>query len=271
MLSGAPGISGGAPSLTEIIRLSVSPLLLLSEQSVLPVFIRIFLYRYIDRSSMSVFPTPMTAADVVVEAKEVAYQGFFRMEKLTIRHKRFNGEWMGPFTRELFERGQAVCVLLFDPEKDAVVLLEQFRVGALADDRSPWLIELVAGMVEEGETPEDVALRESEEEAGTVPTKLIPVCDYWVSPGGTSEKVAIYCGLIDSEGMGGLHGLDDEHEDIRAFVVPFDDAYRAVEDGTINNAATIMALQWLKINHASVVISDSADNGADQENFHAPC
>ena len=108
MLSGAPGISGGAPSLTEIIRLSVSPLLLLREQSVLPVFIRIFLYRYIDRSSMSVFPSPMTAADVVVEAKEVAYQGFFRMEKLTLRHKRFNGEWMGPFTRELFERGQAV-------------------------------------------------------------------------------------------------------------------------------------------------------------------
>ncbi|MEC9409465.1 MAG: NUDIX domain-containing protein, partial [Pseudomonadota bacterium] len=119
---------------------------------------------------MSVFPSPMTAADVVVEAKEVAYQGFFRMEKLTLRHKRFNGEWMGPFTRELFERGQAVCVLLFDPRKDAVVLLEQFRVGALEDERSPWLIELVAGMVDEGETPEDVALRESEEEAGTVPT-----------------------------------------------------------------------------------------------------
>ena len=141
---------------------------------------------------MSVFPSLMTAADVVVETKEVAYQGFFRMEKLTLRHKRFNGEWMGPFTRELFERGQAVCVLLFDPRKDAVVLLEQFRVGALEDERSPWLIELVAGMVEEGETPEDVALRESEEEAGTVPTRLIPVCNYWVSPGGTSEKVAIF-------------------------------------------------------------------------------
>jgi len=206
---------------------------------------------------MSAFPSPLTVDDVRLEKKEVVYQGFFRMEKLTLGHKRFNGEWMGPFSRELFERGQAVCVLLYDPARDAVVLVEQFRVGALNDERSPWLIELVAGMVEEGETLEEVALRECTEEAGAAPERLIPVCDYWVSPGGTSEKVAIYCGLIDSAEFGGLHGLDDEHEDIRVFTVPFDDAFKAVEQGIINNAATIMAIQWLKIHHSEYCVADS--------------
>jgi len=200
-----------------------------------------------------VFPQPLNHDDVKVESKEVVYQGFFRMEKLTLSHRRFDGSWMGPFTRELFERGQAVCVLLYDPAKDVVVLTEQFRIGAVEDSRSPWLIELVAGMVEKGESYEDVALRESEEEAGCVPTKLIPICDYWVSPGGTSEKVAVYCGLVDSEGLGGLHGLDEEHEDIRVFAVPFAEAYNAVEQGIINNAATIMALQWLKIHHSDFI------------------
>lgn len=198
---------------------------------------------------MSSFQQPMRAEDVKIGKKEVVFQGFFRMEKITLGHRRFNGEWLGPFTRELFERGEAVCVLLYDPARDHVVLTEQFRIGAIEDDRSPWLIELVAGVVEAGETYEDVAQRESQEEAGCVPSKLIPICNYWVSPGGTSERVALYCGLINSEGVGGLHGLDDEHEDIRVHNVRFDEAYEAVESGIINNAATIMALQWLKINH----------------------
>lgn len=202
---------------------------------------------------MSSFSVPMGTTDVKVEKKEVVYQGFFRMDKITLGHRRFNGEWLGPFTRELFERGQAVCVLLYDPVRDRVVLTEQFRIGAIEDERSPWLIELVAGMVEEGETYEDVALRESEEEAGCVPSKLIPICNYWVSPGGTSERVAVYCGLVDSKGLGGLHGLDDEHEDIRVHNISFTEAYQAVESGDINNAATIMALQWLKIHHQNMI------------------
>ena len=202
---------------------------------------------------MSSFPAPMGTKDVKIEKKEVVYQGFFRMDKITLGHRRFNGEWLGPFTRELFERGQAVCVLLYDPARDRVVLTEQFRIGAIEDERSPWLIELVAGMVEEGETYEDVAVRESEEEAGCVPSTLIPICNYWVSPGGTSERVAVYCGLVDSEGLGGLHGLDDEHEDIRVHNISFTEAYQAVESGDINNAATIIALQWLKIHHQDMM------------------
>lgn len=193
-----------------------------------------------------------SGADVEIVDNKRVFDGFFAVDKLTLRHKRFDGSWSGPFTRELFERGEAVCVLLYDPQRDCVVLAEQFRPGALADERSPWLLELVAGMVEAGESYQQVAERETEEEAGCQFYQLIPICNYWVSPGGTSERVQLYCGLIDSQGVGGIHGLEDENEDIRLHTLSFAQAYQAVESGCINNAATIMALQWLKIHHSEL-------------------
>ncbi|WP_430460589.1 NUDIX domain-containing protein [Thalassolituus sp. LLYu03] len=197
-------------------------------------------------------PDTFGPQDVEIAGVETGYQGFFRIDKIRLRHKTFAGGWTGEFTRELFERGEAVCVLLYDPAKDVVVLTEQFRIGALADERSPWLLELVAGMVEEGESYEAVAERETFEEAGCHFYRLLPVCRYWVSPGGTSERVQIFCGLIDSDGVGGLHGLAEEHEDIRLVSLPFAEAWQALEDGVINNAATIMALQWLKLHQAEL-------------------
>lgn len=192
-------------------------------------------------------PDPFSADDVEVTRTETAYQGFFRIDRIHLRHRTFAGGWTGEFSRELFERGEAVCILLYDPFRDCVVLTEQFRIGALNDERSPWLLELVAGMVEEGESYEEVAARETAEEAGCSFYQLLPVCRYWVSPGGTSERVQIYCGLIDSEGVGGIHGLEHENEDIRLVSLSFGEAWQALENGLINNAATIMALQWLKI------------------------
>lgn len=185
--------------------------------------------------------------DVIVETREVVYQGFFRMEKLTINHKTFAGGWTGPFTRELFERGEAVCVLLYDPNRDELIFTEQFRVGVVGSEQSPWLVELVAGCVEEGESYEDVASRETLEEAGCSFYELIPICRYWVSPGGTSERIQLYCGLIDSTGVGGIHGLAEEHEDIRLCRMDFAQAWEQTGLGRINNAAAIIALQWLKI------------------------
>ena len=145
--------------------------------------------------------------DVEIAAREVAFKGFFRIETIRLRHRTFAGGWTGYFERELFERGEAVCVLLFDPQRDCVVLTEQFRIGALADEHSPWLLELVAGIVEPGESYADVAQRETAEEAGCTFNELLPICNYWVSPGGTSERVQLYCALIDSAGVGGVHGL----------------------------------------------------------------
>ena len=185
----------------------------------------------------------------IVERKSM-YKGFFELEELSVRHRLFGGGWSDTFSRELFKRGHAVVVIPYDPRRDEVVLIEQFRVGALEDGRSPWLLELVAGIVEEGESDEDVANREAQEEAGCEIKALEPVCEYWVSPGGTNETIAIYCGWVDTEGVGGIHGLPHENEDIRVEVVSSEVAFAALEDGTINNAASIIALQWLQMNRS---------------------
>ncbi|MBU2874072.1 NUDIX domain-containing protein [Marinobacter salexigens] len=193
-------------------------------------------------------PFQFKASDVKVEKRETVFQGFFRMDKLWLTHPRFDGRSMPQFTRELFIRGDATCVLPYDPERDEVVLLEQFRLGALGREQSPWLLELVAGMNEDGETSEEVAQREAEEEAGLSFSKLEKICDYLVSPGGTTEMVYLYCGKVSTESAGGLFGLEEESEDIRAHVVSANEAIAMISDGRINNAAAIIALQWLELN-----------------------
>lgn len=193
-------------------------------------------------------PFQFSADDVTIEKRETVFQGFFRMDKLWLTHPRFDGGQMPVFTRELFLRGDATCVLPYDPRRDEVVLLEQFRLGALGRDQSPWLLELVAGMNEPGERPEDVASREAQEEAGLSFRRLEKICDYLVSPGGTTEMIHLYLGETSTVGAGGLYGLDHEHEDIRAHVVPAEDAIAMIHDGRINNAAAIIALQWLQLN-----------------------
>jgi ADP-ribose pyrophosphatase len=193
-------------------------------------------------------PFQFNANDVTVEKRETVFQGFFRMDKLWLTHARFDGREMPTFTRELFVRGDATCVLPYDPERDEVVLLEQFRLGALGRDQSPWLLELVAGINEDGEAPEDVAQREGEEEAGLSFSHLEKICDYLVSPGGTTEMVHLFCGQVSTADAGGLYGLEHEHEDIRAHVVAAEEAIAMIRDGRINNAAGVIALQWLQLN-----------------------
>lgn len=189
---------------------------------------------------------------VTIESRETAYKGFFSIEKIRLRHALFKGGESGLMQRELFERGEAVALLLFDAARETVVLTEQFRIGALQDGTSPWLLELVAGMVEEGESPEQVAVREAQEESGCVVDKLLPVCQYWVSPGGSSERLHVFCAGVNSAGMGGIFGLQEENEDIKVHVLSAEDAFAAVRNGRINNAATIIALQWLQLNYARV-------------------
>jgi ADP-ribose pyrophosphatase len=112
---------------------------------------------------------------VEVLSRETAYRGFFSLEKLTLRHGLFGGGMSPPITRELIEKGDVSAVLLYDPALDRVVLIEQFRVGALRDPDGPWMMEVVAGLIEAGESAEDVARREAMEEAGCAVLELVPV------------------------------------------------------------------------------------------------
>ena len=180
------------------------------------------------------------------------YAGFFHILRYRLRHRLFKGGWSRVLTRELFERGHAAAVLPYDAATDQVVLTEQFRIGALQAPCGPWLLEIVAGMMEAGETPEDVVRREAVEEIGCEVNDLISICDYYVSPGGASERIHLFCGRVDAAQAGGVHGLADEGEDIRVVVMPADDAIAQMQTGRIISAAPIIALQWLMMHRASV-------------------
>ena len=192
--------------------------------------------------------TPNRVQDVELVEKTRHYDGYFHIDVYRLRHRRFGGGWTEVMSREMFERGHATVVLPYDPARDAVVLIEQFRIGAYAAGIEPWLIEPVAGIVEAGETPEAVARREAIEEAGCELAELEPIATVMPSPGGCSEILHLFCGWVDSAGVGGIHGLAHEHEDIRAFVLPLDEALKRMAMSEYNNASTVITLQWLALN-----------------------
>ena len=190
--------------------------------------------------------------DVEVIEKTVCYQGFFRLEKYHLRHRLFSGDWSPLLTREMFERGHAAAVLPYDPVRDEIVLIEQFRPGAIDAPGGPWLMEIVAGMIETGETAEAVVKRESIEESGCIITDLIPLYDFLVSPGGTTERIALFCGRTDATTADGVHGVTEEGEDIKVHVVTFDTAMALLKSEKITAASAIIALQWLALNRDDV-------------------
>ncbi|ENA0611551.1 ADP-ribose diphosphatase [Enterobacter bugandensis] len=197
-------------------------------------------------------PVTFAKNDVEIIARETLYSGFFSMDLYRFRHRLFNGEMSGEIKREIFERGHAAVLLPFDPVRDEVVLIEQVRIAAYDTSATPWLLEMVAGMIEEGESVEDVVRREALEEAGLVVGRTKPVLSYLASPGGTSERSSIMVGEVDATTAEGIHGLADENEDIRVHVVSREQAYRWVEEGLIDNAASVIALQWLQLHYKTL-------------------
>lgn len=183
----------------------------------------------------------------IIEKRE-AYKGYFRVVSYRLRHELHAGGMSDVFTREVFERGHAVGVLPYDPVRRKVVIVEQFRIGAYAAGFEPWLTEIVAGIIDAGESPEDVARRETREETGLDVSDLILMRHYLVSPGGTSESTRVYLARVDTEGAGGIHGLDHENEDIRVMVMDVADALALLDDNRVDNALTVVSLQWLALN-----------------------
>lgn len=195
----------------------------------------------------------MTQKQFKLIAEETAYNGFFSLKKYTVQHTLYQGGWSAPLTREVFHRGNCVAVILYDVHRDEVVIIEQFRIGAIQlPQEQAWLLEIVAGAIEEGESVEDVAHREAMEEAGCEIKQLIKICDFFTSPGGTSELLHLYCGLVDSSDVGGYHGLEHENEDIAVTTMKFDEAYQLLTEGKVLSAIPIIALQWLFINRSQL-------------------
>jgi len=192
--------------------------------------------------------------DFDIQETPICYQGFFRLERYRLRHQKFNGEWGRSITRELFERGHAAAVLPYDPHTDEILLIEQFRAGALFAPGGPWLLEIIAGVIEDNETSEQVVLREAIEEADCHISNLIPLYDYLVSPGGTTERIMLFCGQVDMQTItaGSIHGNQEEDEDIKTHIVSFAHALILLHTGKINSASAIIALQWLALNRDAV-------------------
>ncbi|TPG61465.1 ADP-ribose diphosphatase [Ewingella americana] len=203
-------------------------------------------------SSLKGSPVTFGQNDVEIIARETRYKGFFSIIAYRFRHRLFSGEMSGEVLREVFERGHAAVLLPYDPQRDEVVLIEQIRIPSIDSSDTPWLLEMVAGIIEEGETVEDVARREALEEANIVVGRCKPALSYLASPGGTSERLSIMVGEVDATTAQGIHGLAAENEDIRVHVVSREQAYRWVEDGVIDNAASVIALQWLALHHESL-------------------
>ncbi|MBT3359465.1 MAG: NUDIX domain-containing protein [Rhodospirillales bacterium] len=199
----------------------------------------------------------MNKKDVEIIEKEQPFKGYFRIDRYTVRHKLFEGGWSGPVSRECLERGHAVTALLYDADLDFLVFVEQFRIGAHAahdspwwgEEASPWMTECVAGIIDEGETPENVVRREAVEEAGCEVTDLVPIMKILASPGACSETVFVYCGRTDASNAGGVHGLDHEDEDIRVVRIPAAEAFVWLDAGKFIHSATIIAVQWFRENH----------------------
>ncbi|MBI4357110.1 MAG: NUDIX domain-containing protein [Gammaproteobacteria bacterium] len=188
-----------------------------------------------------------------IVSRTINYQGFFALHTVEFQYERFCGEISPTVKREIFERGNSVAVLPYDPKTDQVVLIEQFRVAAIKNPQGPWLLELPAGILEEGESPEDVARREAKEETDCLLGPLTLIARYFTSPGGTSEQTWIYAATVDTSSLvPGIHGLVEESEDIRVHLFKSRTAFKLLEAGTLASSAVIIALQWLRRNKKGI-------------------
>lgn len=185
--------------------------------------------------------------------RETLFQGYFRVDRYHLRQELYAGGWSDVFTREVFDGGKtAVAVLLFDPNLDKVVMIEELRAGPLAYGDDPFLTEIVAGVVNPGETLEETARREAMEEAGCKVTALQKIFGYYASPGCMSEHTTIYVGRTEAPEDGLLTGLAHEGEDIKVMVLDAVQAINLLYAGKLKNASAIIAMQWFALHHTEL-------------------
>ncbi|TNE39902.1 MAG: NUDIX domain-containing protein [Alphaproteobacteria bacterium] len=191
--------------------------------------------------------SPFDLADINIKSDEVVYQGYASVHEVTFEHPTFAGTQKLEVTREIFVSGNAVVVIPFDPVLNEICLIEQIRMAPLMAGDHPWLIEAIAGRIDDGTDAEAIARKEAEEEAGCTLSDLINFGTYYQSPGIFAEEITYFIARADLSSIGGTHGLDSENEDIRALRLTLDEAFEALATGLIRNAPTAFALQYLQL------------------------
>ena len=179
--------------------------------------------------------------------RELCYQGFYQLRKYRLRHELFGGGWSSVLDRELVEQRDGVGVVPYDPDLDRVVMIEQFRLGAARCGQG-WVPELVAGLRDADEAPADNVSRELREETGLDVLDLVYISEFMLSPGGSTERLKLFCARVDASAAGGIHGCVDEGEDIRIQVMTSDEAFALLSCGQVLSATTVVGLQWLAAN-----------------------
>jgi ADP-ribose pyrophosphatase len=193
--------------------------------------------------------------DMRIDGRDKRYQGFCQIEQVKVAHRLFDQDAFSPvLTRELLIRRPAVGVMIHDPIRRELLLIEQWRVGAIDDPVSAWQLEVVAGLIDDGETPEQAAIREAYEETGVMIDQLQLLHRFYPSAGACNEFFHLYTATADLSHAGGIHGALDEGENIRVHVLAYDAINTLLSSGRLVNAPVIIALQWLNIQHSTPVI-----------------
>lgn len=195
---------------------------------------------------MSIKHPRFDRADIEIAEQRPLFSGFFTLLKVSLRHRLFGGEWSPVVERELFSKAGAAAAMVYDPVLDKIGLVEQFRVGMLDAPQGPWSLEGVAGMLEPDETPEELIGRELVEEAGLEAKHLIPITGFYPTPGSCDEYTHLFCAICDLSQAGGVFGLAEEGEDILFNVYSASEVFDAMLQSRMNNATTLIGLQWLE-------------------------
>ena len=191
----------------------------------------------------------MDMKDTRLLREETLHTGFSRMVRLYLQHRLFEGGWSMTLDREVVIHGQVGAIIPYDPINDVVVLIEQFRNGKFAaGDPQPWSVSIAAGMLEKNEVISEMARRETREETGCIVGRLEKALTFYASPGGSSQHVTLFCAEVSSDKSGGLYGIAEEGEDIRAFPIPFSQTQEMIDSDKFDNAISIIGLQWLARN-----------------------
>jgi ADP-ribose pyrophosphatase len=195
----------------------------------------------------------MAVRKVQIISRKRVLDDFFKIDEVHLRFERYDGSMSEVIRRLNFERGDSVAALIVDPDKKTAALAEQFMYPAY-EKAGGWMPTLVAGMIDQGETAEQAVRREIMEEAGFETERLVPIADFFVSPGGSDERIFLFCAVVSERSRrsaGG--GLASESEDIRIVSLPIDDFLARVRGGQINDAKTLVAGYWLAENLAGVL------------------
>jgi ADP-ribose pyrophosphatase len=188
--------------------------------------------------------------DVQLESVDSVWNGRFPLQVVRFQHRRFDRNMSGIRTWELWRRGRAAALLPYDPVTDKVVIIEQFRLPALAAGIEPVMLELCAGLASGDESPEDIVTREAQEEMGLSVERLEKIGGFLLTPGGCDEYLVIFAGLIHlphlpPDGRLGVHGLASEHEDISVRAMSATEAIEDAIAGRIPNSVASLGLLWL--------------------------